>query len=44
MAHVLRNDQVNKVTNAYVIKTQYRLERYRFNPRTYRGGGDATRP
>ena len=44
MAYVLRNDQFNKVINAYVINktnTVYGL-RYRFNPRTYKwvGGGE----
>ena len=55
MAYVLRNDQFNKVINAYVINktnTVYGL-RYRFNPRTYKGvggggggseGGFATHP
>ena len=39
MAYVLRNDQFNKVINAYVINktnTVYGL-RYRLNPRTYKG-------
>ena len=41
MAYVLRNDQFNKVINAYVINktnTVYGL-RYRLNPRTYKGVG-----